>query len=105
MQSGEASRIRWASGLSVACSVLVLVSFVFYKGLVSFGGDQNLANNKNTQVAAVIRAQEAPSPLENSKETLDGLFGSIVREYREFKDSVGAVLVPFVTGIDVYESK
>lgn len=104
MQQNEDYRNRWAFGLTVTCSILVLTSFVFYKGLVSFGGDQNLVN-QNTQTASVIKAEDAPSPIESSKDTISGLFGTMIREYSDFKDSIGAVLVPFVTGIDVYESK
>lgn len=105
MQTDEASRNRWASGLSIFFSVLVLISFVFYKGFLSFGGDQNLASEKNTQAASAIQAKDAPSPLESSKDTIGGLFETIISEYSDFKDSIGAVLVPFVTGIDVYERK
>jgi len=99
MEKPEEHRNRWALGLTIALSVLIFTSFSFYKGYLSFGG-----NNKD-QVASVISAKSAPSPLQNSKEAFMAAFDEINKQYREFTNSVSDVLVPFITGIDVYERK
>ena len=102
MEKPEESRNRWALGLTVVFSIFIFVSFAFYKGYLSFGGGDTTSGS---QVANVISAESAPSPLQNSKETFMAAFGEINKQYQEFKDSMSAVLVPFVTGIEVYERK
>ncbi len=104
MQREEAYRKKWALGLSVTLSVLILISFAFYKGYIGFGFDAVMAQKApKTQVAAVVSADSAPSPLESSKKTLQAAFQEIDKQYQEFKKSISDVLVPFVTGIEVYE--
>lgn len=102
MAGSEAHRNRWALGLSVTLSVFIFMSFAFYKGFLSFGGGYTAPKQ---QVANVISADSAPSPVQNTKETFKAAFGEINKQFGEFKDSLSAVLVPFVTGIEVYERK
>lgn len=101
LQKSEKERNRWALGLSVSLSLLILVSFGFYKGYLSFGAPTTRSANQ----ANAIYAKEAPSPVENSKKTFGKVFYEIDKQYQGFKEAVSAVLVPFVTGIEVYERK
>ena len=103
MQREEAHRNKWALGLSVSLTVVIFLSFAFYKGFLSFGNDSTMAGIKSqNQVAA---AASVPSPVENTKETFSAAFGEIGKQYQQFTDSVSAVLTPFFTGIEVYDRK
>ena len=106
MQREEAHRNKWALGLATTLSVFVFISFAFYKGYLSFGGG-NMASNSpaGRQVASVVSAEVVPSPLQNTKETFSAGFDEIGKQYNQFTDSVSSVLVPFFTGIEVYERK
>jgi hypothetical protein len=98
MEREEEHRGKWATGLTFGVFVLIFMSFAFYKGFFSFG-------NSQTQVANVISVEKAPSPIQNTEETFGAAFSEIGKQYQSFKDSLSGVLVPFVTGIDVYERK
>ena len=102
MEKPEEHRSKWALGLAIASTALIFISFSFYKGYLGFGGGGVASKN---QVANVVSAESAPSPIQNTKETFTNAFGEINKKYQEFKDSVSSVLVPFVTGIEVYERK
>ena len=100
MEKPEEHRNKWALGLSIVFTALIFVSFGFYRGFISFGGPAS-----KSQVANVASTESIPSPIQSTKETFFSAFGEIKKQYQEFTDSVSAVLVPFVTGIDVYERK
>lgn len=99
MQKPEEERNRWALGLTVTFSVLIFAGFAFYKGYLGFGGNAVFGG----QTASVVSAEAVPSPVQNTKDTFEAAFGEIGKQYREFKDSVSSVLVPFITGIEVYK--
>ena len=106
MQREEDHRNKWAFGLTLLMSIFVFTSFVFYKGFISFGNEGVLAQKgSRAEVATVISADLAPSPLESSKKTFSDAFDGIIKQYDLFKDSLSAVFVPFITGIEVYERK
>lgn len=104
MEQPEESRNRWAFGLATTFTILIFFSWMFYNGYMNFGGKGTVAKEKKTnQVAAA--AVSAQSPLENSKEVFKAAFKEIDSKYQEIKNSIANVLVPFVTGIEVYERK
>ncbi len=100
MQREEAHRNKWALGLSISLSLIIFVSFAFYKGYLSFGNNNTASKN---QVANIISAGAVPSPIQSTKETFKTAFDEVNKQYRQFTDSISAVLVPFFTGIEVYE--
>ena len=103
MEQPEEHRNKWALGLATTLSLIILISFTFYRGYLSFGNQETVVTQKSTnQVASVV---SAPSPIENSKQTFKATFDEIGKQYQDFKDSVSNVLVPFIEGIDVYERK
>ena len=102
MEKPEKHRNKWALGLSVTFTMLIFVSFAFYKGYLSFGNGYMAPKN---QTANVVDAESVLSPIESTKETFKTAFGEIEKQYKNFTDSLSAVFVPFVTGIDVYERK
>jgi hypothetical protein len=102
MEQSEEHRNKWALGLTIVFSVIIFTSFVFYRGFINFG---NGKIKSSTQMASVVSAKSVPSPLETSKGTLMAAFGEINKQYQEFKNSMANVLVPFISGIDVYERK
>jgi hypothetical protein len=104
MEKSEEHRNKWALSLSITLSVLIFVSFAFYKGYISFGNYSAFAKKQPAREVAAV-AEAMPSPIENTKETFKAAFGEIKKQYQEFTNSVSAVLVPFITGIDVYQRK
>src|SRR3989344_2663368 len=98
MERDEEHRNKWALGLTVALSVFIFTGFAFYNGYLNF-------NNSPKQIANVVSADLAPTPLKNSKQTFGAAFEEISKQYGLFKESVSAVLVPFITGIEVYDRK
>ena len=106
MQKSEEHRNKWALGLTVAFSVFIFVSFGFYKGYLNFGNpDSMVAQSATKNIANVISADLAPSPIENSKRLFGDTFGEIIEQYNSLKDSLSAVFVPFITGIEIYDRK
>lgn len=108
MRQDEKKRANWALGLSISVFSLILVGFAFQKGYINVGNNQDsqfVSNTSKSNVASVIEASSAPSPLENTRQTIDVATSQIKNQYKSFLDSVSAVLVPFVSGIDVYERK
>lgn len=106
MQKGEEHRNKWALGLAVAFSVFIFFGFAFYKGYIGLGnGDVIAEKQSSNQLANVVSADSAPSPIQNTKETFKSAFGEINKQLQEFEDSISSVLVPFFTGIEVYERK
>lgn len=106
MQKGEEYRNKWALGFTIIIFLFIFTGFGFYKGYINLGNGEVMAQKKSSnQVANVVAADLAPSPFDNSKKTFSAAFDEIAKQYDLFKESVSAVLVPFVTSIDVYESK
>ncbi len=104
MEREESYRNRWALGLTLSLSLVIFTSFAFYKGYLSVGSPK-IAGEPKSQVANVISAEKVPSPIESSASTFKSAFYEIDKQYQSFKESISDVLVPFVTGIDVYERK
>lgn len=101
MEKPEDHRNRWAVGLAVVSSLFIFAGFGFYKGYISIEINRSVA--PKTQVATPIMAEDAPSPIDNSKKIFKSAFIEIESQYRAFKESVSSVIVPFITGIEVYE--
>jgi len=100
--SGDAEyRSKWAFWLTASLTILIFLSFAIYKGMFGFNRAASLASEKSAEEIVV----KAPSPIENSKQTFGSAFKEIKGQYDLFKESIAGVLVPFVTGIDVYERK
>lgn len=106
MERDEEHRNKWAAGLTFAVSAIIFTGFAFYRGFISFDLGGVIAEIKpEKQTASVVSVESAPSPIENSKEIFIAAFEEINNQYQQFKKSVSNVLVPFVTGIEVYERK
>lgn len=100
MEKPEEYRNRWALGLATTLSVVIFISFAFYKGYINLGGGDTVPQS---QVASVIKTEAAPSPVESSKDTFAAIFKEITVQYQKVKDSLASVLVPFWSNIEVYE--
>jgi hypothetical protein len=107
MEKPEEHRNKWALGLATTLTLIIFVSFAFYRGYLSFGNSGTIAEVKsqNQTAAAVLSVKSVPSPIENTKETFKSAFDEIGKQYGEFTDSMSNVLVPFFTGIEVYQRK
>lgn len=101
MEKPEEYRNRWALGLATTFSVLIFVSFAFYKGYINFGSGGAVAES---QMASVAKTEVAPSPVESSREAFAAVFEEIITiQYQKVKDSLASVMVPFWSNIEVYE--
>jgi hypothetical protein len=98
-------RGRWALGLAAFFFVLIFMGFGFYRGFLSFGNNTLADQKSSDQLANVISAEKAPSPMQNTKQTFQSVFSEINKQYKDLKESLSAVFVPFITGIEVYERK
>lgn len=106
MERDESHRNKWALGLSVTLSVFIFLGWAFYRDFINLNfNNMGVVAQKPavSQEANVVSATSAPSPLENSKETFRAAFEEIGKRYDALKQSISDVLVPFVTGIEVYE--
>lgn len=105
MAKPEDHRNRWALVLASVMSIFIFTGFAFYKGFIGFEMGLPGQSGGKKQAAAVVAADKLPSPIENTKKTFGNAFDKIGAQYQEFKESVSAVVVPFVTGVDIYERK
>lgn len=107
LEQPEEKRHKLALGLSTALTILIIFSWAFSKGILSLRSPNTTVAEKDdsSQVANVISAEKAESPFQSTKETFESAFKQIESQYNEFKESVMSVMVPFVTGIEVYERK
>ncbi len=104
MEEPEERRNKWALGLAVTCSVFIFFGWAAFNGYLNFGNNGTVVDQKSaSQTAAVVSAKEVPSLTQNTKETFKSAYSEIGEKYQEFKDSISAVFVPFITGIEVYE--
>lgn len=102
MEKPEAHREKWALGLTVFLTAIIFFSWTLYKGYFDLGDSSTVAKEEpKIQTAA---AAMAPGPIENSKNTIRNAFDDFRKQYNDFKESVSSVIVPFITGIEVYES-
>lgn len=102
MEQSEEYRSKWALGLTLTFSVLIFMSFGVYKGYFDIGFNKgNLVSEE--QVAVVVTASDAPSPVENTKRAFSAVFEEFSVQYQKIKESLAFVLIPFWSNIDVYE--
>lgn len=101
MEKPESYRNKWALGLATTCSILIFTGFAFYKGYINL--DLNSGQVAENQVANVVVAGDAPSPIENTKDAFSSVFKEASVQYKKLKESLSSVLVPFWSNIDVYE--
>ena|SRR3989344_7976509 len=52
-----------------------------------------------------ISIDDTPSPIENSKGALGAALSQFMEEWNSIKDSMANVFTPFISGIEVYQSK
>lgn len=96
----ESDRRRAALGASLLVTTIIFATWVGTKGWIEAPrGDGKL------QAAQVIDAERAISPVDSSKRILSEAGKQIKSSYSDFKESISRVLVPFVTGIEIYERK
>ena len=103
LEKPDHHRENWALVMATFFSVFIFVSFAFYRGFLSFGGDYQIAEQKPTVELASVAS--VPTPIQSTKDTFTNAFKEIDNQYQQFKDSLSAVFVPFITGIEVYERK
>ena len=105
LEKPKEHREKWANGLSILLCIVILFSWVVYRGFfgISFSNNTLVKEETNKEnLANIISADLAPSPTENTKNFVMDSFGQMKEEVKNFKSSIESVFVPFITGIDVY---
>lgn len=102
----EEHRRRLAFVFSLFLTLFIFTGWLNSKGVFKTG---TVANDtlapKSTQTAQVLEASRAVSPIETSKRAASDTVLEIKKSIQKFSETVGDVLVPFVTGIEIYERK
>lgn len=99
MERPEAYRNKWAVGLATTLSLIIFLAFGFYKGYL------NVQNSNQIEKVAIVPAEKAPSPIENSKTVFGGILKDFKSKYTDLKESMASVFVPFITSIEVYDNQ
>lgn len=99
MKMPRKRRERWALYLASISFIVIFLAFVFHKGYF------DLNSSKSSNQMAGVAVNEIPSPIKNAKEIFIPTLGEITAKYRDLKDSLSDVFVPFITSIEVYERR
>ncbi len=102
-QKPESHKQGVALSLSLVITFLVALGWAGQRGMIG-GGDLAEAPKVENQNQTALSVN-ALSPIESSKQSLSSGLSQIKEVYDSFKDSLASVLVPFITGIEVYERK
>ncbi|MEK7117178.1 MAG: hypothetical protein AAB861_00190 [Patescibacteria group bacterium] len=101
----ESYRHKVAFFTTTVISLAIFVSWAGFKGYIGFPEGQ-VAYTPEQNVAALTASQIEPaSPFDNSMNAFKAAFSKFGEEYNSLKESLSNVLVPFISGIEVYESK
>ena len=123
LQKPESYRHKVAAGSAFGITLVIAAVWAFTNGFFGFGttttvtrtesGSQQLiasavaSNSSVTASASKTTPRKsdntANSPLDNTKNAFGAAFGEIGKQFEGLKESLASVLVPFITGIDVYE--
>ena len=95
----EATRRKVAFSVSLFVTLVIFSGWVYNKGYLDYDAPIIAQNSQETSEKQEV---SAPSPIENTTSSFDSIFAGIRIQYDALKESVAAVLVPFITGIDVY---
>ena len=86
-------------------SLIIFAGWAGSKGYIGLPSGE-VAYTPEQNVAAASSAKlEVPSPFDNSMNAIKAAFGQFGEQYNSLKESLSNVLVPFISGIEVYESK
>ena len=100
-QKPEEYRKKLALGLSSGFLFTMLSVWVYSNGFLGFSEPLIVKNVEDPKVL-IDKKDGATSPIANTANTFGSLWGEIGDQYNSFKESLSNVLVPFITGIEVY---
>ena len=100
-QKPEHVRHKIALGGAFLITLIIFVGWAFSKG---FFGYSNTTVVTETKIVEKTISQ-AKSPIGNTKSTFSSVFSGVSAQYDALKESVASVIVPFITGIDVYNKQ
>lgn len=106
----ESYRHKIALFTSTTFSLIVFVAWASFNGFIGMPKSSVAEENPSQNTATVSEAslnlsEEALSPLGNSKSALKAALDQFSAQFGVLKESLSNVLVPFMSGIEVYESK
>lgn len=85
--------------LSLILTSVFVLGWAFQKDIIS----PNVA--KSERYERVTASTKPASPTQSYKRSVKKAFGELSSVYSAFKASVSSVIVPFITGIEIYERK
>ncbi|HEY4515717.1 MAG TPA: hypothetical protein VJH67_00840 [Candidatus Paceibacterota bacterium] len=97
-QKSESYRHKVAFFTASALTLAVLVGWAGYRGFINMPSG-TVAYEETLEIEVV------PSPIQNSRNAFGAAFEKFIEQFDSFKESIANVLVPFMSGIEVYESK
>lgn len=101
----ESYRHKVAFFTATAISLIIFAGWAGSKGYIGLPNGQ-VAYEPEQNVAALAASQTEPaSPFDNSMNAFKAAFSQFGEEFESLKESLSNVLVPFISGIEVYESK
>ncbi|MEK7062638.1 MAG: hypothetical protein AAB946_01235 [Patescibacteria group bacterium] len=101
----ESYRHKVAFFTTTVISLAIFVSWAGFKGYIGLPNGQVAYEPEQNMAAILTSKTEAPSPFDNSINAFKAAFSQFGEEYNAIKESLSNVLVPFISGIEVYESK
>lgn len=105
LKKPESYRKKAALATTLALFAIILFSWSFYEGLITFPDKEISGFPRDNLAASAALEKEALSPMENISGAFDSVFKEFKNEYNALKESLESVFVPFISGIEVYESR
>jgi hypothetical protein len=109
----ESYRHKVAFFTATALSLAIFVGWAGFKGYIGLPNGtvaydktaKSVPYQSKSVSGQTAVVSEAPSPFLNSINALKAAFGQFGEQYDILKESLSNVFVPFISGIEVYESK
>jgi hypothetical protein len=121
LEKPESYRHKVAAGSAFALTLMIAGVWAYTNGFFGFGTTTTVTRSESQQLIASVIASDssvsasatktaprksdntANSPLDNTKNAFGAAFGEMGKKFDMLKESLASVLVPFITGIEVYE--
>lgn len=103
-QKPEHYRHKVALSGALVVTLMIFSGWAFSKGFFGFGEETILTKSEvGKEEVQTSSLSSSNSPVGNTKNAFSAAFEEIGRQYQAIKESMASVLVPFVTGIEVYD--
>lgn len=98
----ESYRHKVAFFTATTISLAIFFSWAGFKGYIGLPNGEIAYVEPQNNTAAVI---STPTPFDNSKNAFSAAMSQFSGQFSALKESLANVFVPFISGIEVYESE